>query len=142
MKSRTATARRLRREPTWAEKRLWSRLRNRRFAAYKFRRQYPVGRYFADFYCASSRLAVELDGDPHGKPSSQKHDAVKDAFLRKQRIEVLRFWNTELKENEEGVLTAILLALEKRAPRQEGPSPQPSPANGAGEGAKQHPIRR
>jgi very-short-patch-repair endonuclease len=142
MKSRTATARRLRREPTWAEKRLWDLLRNRRFAADKFRRQYPVGRYFADFYCASARLAVELDGDPHGTPSSQKHDAEKDQFLRRQRIEVLRFWNIELKENEEGVLTAIWLALEKRTAKHGKPSPQPSPLNSKGEGAERQQIRK
>lgn len=58
-------ARQLRREMTPAERVLWDRLRNRRFLGLKFRRQHPLGRFIADFYCAEHRLVIELDGDVH-----------------------------------------------------------------------------
>jgi len=52
-------ARELRKESTWAEKRLWRILRSRRLAGYKFRREHPVGGYFLYFYCMEARVAVE-----------------------------------------------------------------------------------
>ena len=58
-------ARQLRQNSTDAERRLWSRLRGRRFSAYKFRRQAPVGEYIADFICYERRLIIELDGGQH-----------------------------------------------------------------------------
>src|SRR6266511_731801 len=77
----TRRARTLRKKATWAEKLLWSRLRNRQFAGYKFRRQHPVGPYNLDFYCAEARLAVELDGREHGHPDHRTTDKERDAFL-------------------------------------------------------------
>src|SRR5207249_4194993 len=62
---RTERARELRREMTPTEKRLWSHLRGRRFAGFKFRRQTPVAGYIADFYCAQACLIIELDGESH-----------------------------------------------------------------------------
>jgi len=121
-------ARQLRRTPTWAEKTLWRELRNRRFAAFKFRRQYPVGPYVLDFFCVAAKLAAELDGDPHGTPRQQAHDRERDAYLTKQRIRVLRFWNVELKDNREGVMTTILTELEKRTGKTaKNPHPDPLP---------------
>src|SRR5437899_7463845 len=67
-------ARTLRKKATWAEKLLWSRLRNRQIAGCKFRRQHPVGPYNLDFYCAEARLAVELDGREHGHPDRKTAD--------------------------------------------------------------------
>jgi len=61
-------ARQLREKSTDAEKRLWRLLRDRRFSEFKFRRQYACGGYFLDFYCATAKLAVELDGGGHGFP--------------------------------------------------------------------------
>src|ERR1051326_621302 len=58
-------ARSMRHEPTRPEWKLWRWLRNRRFGDYKFRRQYPIGRYVLDFYCHELKLALELDGSPH-----------------------------------------------------------------------------
>ena len=119
-------ARRLRSQSTWAERRLWFLLRNRRFADYKFRRQHPEGPYILDFYCVSARLAVELDGDVHGHPGRQQHDAEKDRYLAEQGIRALRFWNFELKENEEGVLAVIFAELEQRKSTNPHPDPLPS----------------
>ena len=66
-------ARRLRKTETWAEKLMWKWLRGRRFSAYKFRRQHPMGIYSLDFYCEEAKLAIELDGSQHGFPGQQKN---------------------------------------------------------------------
>jgi very-short-patch-repair endonuclease len=118
-------ARGLRRNPTWAEKKLWQLLRNRRFVGFKFRRQHPVGPYVLDFHCVSARLAIELDGDVHGRPDRASRDARKDEYLAGKGIKVLRFWNVELLENQDGVLTTILLELEHRTAN---PHPDPLPS--------------
>jgi very-short-patch-repair endonuclease len=75
---------------TRAEKKLWSALRDRRFAAYKFRRQVPVGLYVADFMCFDARLIIEVDGSQHVQSA---HDAQRDAWLASQNFLVKRFWN-------------------------------------------------
>ena len=113
--------RKLRREPTWAERKLWSRLRSQRLGGYKFRRQHPLGRYALDFYCISAKLAVEVDGDPHGTPQGRIHDRERDALMAALGIKTMRFWNEEIRENLEGVLDTVLAELEKRT----GPDPSP-----------------
>jgi len=118
-------ARKLRRTPTWAERALWRELRNRQFAAFKFRRQYPTGPYVLDFFCPSAKLAIELDGDPHGLLRQQAHDQVRRACLARERIRVLRFWNLEIKENLEGVLTTIQMELERNTAQNPRPDPLP-----------------
>jgi len=96
---------------TLAEKRLWSALRDRRFAAYKFRRQVPVGTYVADFMCFEARLIVELDGSQHAQSA---HDAERDAWLTSQDFHIKRFWNGEVFNNLESVLDTIAAALVER----------------------------
>jgi very-short-patch-repair endonuclease len=98
----------LRRNATDAEALLWSRLRNRRLAGYKFRRQHPVGPYVADFACPESMLIVELDGGQHGPET----DAARAAYLEGQGYTVLRFWNNDALGNTDGVLETILRHLE------------------------------
>ena len=71
----TDRARVLRQKPTWAEKLVWSWLRDRRFSACKLRRGHPVGKYYLDFYCREVSLSIELDGRRHGHPDQQAHDA-------------------------------------------------------------------
>ncbi len=87
----SGNARRLRRKQTREERQLWNTLRACRFAGFKFRRQYPLGPYFIDFYCPFARLAVELDGFAHGLPWQREHDAVREQYLSVQGIEELRF---------------------------------------------------
>jgi adenine-specific DNA-methyltransferase len=101
-------ARRMRTEPTTAEQRLWRLLRNRRLVGLKFRRQHPFGPYILDCYCPAARLVVELDGDTHADAETQKRDAERTAYLERRGLKVLRFWNGELAENEEGVVTRIV----------------------------------
>jgi very-short-patch-repair endonuclease len=105
--SKGEKARQLRRSATPAERRLWWALRGRRLAGLKFRRQYPVGRYFVDFYCPQHRLAVETDGLTHDDARAQTQDTHRDACLRARGIRVLRFQDDEVMSNFEGVLEMI-----------------------------------
>jgi very-short-patch-repair endonuclease len=110
-------ARALRKKETWAEKLMWRWLRDRRFASHKFRRQHPEGIYYLDFFCEEASLAIELDGSGHGHPDRQKHDAERDKFLTSQGIKVLRFWNSHLRRNAQGIHDTIFEELQKCAPR-------------------------
>jgi very-short-patch-repair endonuclease len=92
-KSKTAFARRLRREMTNGEDILWRSLRGSALDGLKFRRQVPVGNYVADFLCIEHRLIVELDGRPHENEDQRRHDAVRDQWLREQCYHVLRLDN-------------------------------------------------
>jgi very-short-patch-repair endonuclease len=102
-------AARLRREMTDAERALWSRLRDRRLQGFKFRSQWTLGRYVADFCCLQARLVVEVDGGQH----DEKQDARRTAWLKAQGFRVIRFWNNDVLTNIDGVLEVILEALEK-----------------------------
>jgi very-short-patch-repair endonuclease len=97
---------------TPAEKKLWSALRDRRFAAYKFRRQVPVGSYVADFICFEARLIVEVDGSQR---AASPNDAVRDGWLASQDFLVKRFWNGEVMNNLETVLDTIAAVVASRA---------------------------
>jgi very-short-patch-repair endonuclease len=110
----THNARRLRREQTQEEKHLWRALRAGRFAGFKFRRQHPVERYVLDFYCASARLSVELDGFGHGHPNQRERDLEREQSLARKGIEELRFWNHQWRRNPAGVLLEIWQALHRR----------------------------
>ena len=105
-------ARKLRREQTDVERKVWYTLRDRRFAGYKFRRQQPLGPYIADFVCFARKLVIELDGSQHGSEAAQGYDAKRTAFLEGQGFRVLRFWNHDINENLEGVSDAIWRALD------------------------------
>jgi very-short-patch-repair endonuclease len=101
-------ARALRREPTEVEKVMWRLLRNRQFANIKFRRQYPVGPFVADFACPSQRVIIELDGSQHAENVS---DQRRDAYLVRNGWRVLRFWNADVMENPNAVLFRIGQAI-------------------------------
>ncbi len=109
---------------------LWRRLRSRQLGGAKFRRQYVMGPYVADMVCIDSSLVVECDGGQHAESA---RDTVRDAWMRGQGWQVLRFWNHEVLQNMEGVLMVIAEALISRRDGHQ-PSPQPSPLKG--EGAK------
>ncbi len=89
---------------TEAEQRLWYHLRDRRMLGCKFRCQWPLGPYIADFACLEHRLVVELDGSQH--PDSQR-DALRDSRLKALGFTVLRFWNNEALNDTEGVCAVI-----------------------------------
>ena len=93
---------------------MWYQLRNRRLGGYKFRRQFPIGSYIADFCCYEHRLIVELDGGDHAK--SKDYDEVRTAYLESQNYRVIRFWNNEVLKETEAVCQAILNVLEQHSP--------------------------
>ena len=121
-------AKTFRREMRWAEKLLWHHLRNRKMAGCKFRRQYSIGPYVLDFLCYESKLAIEIDGRQHGDPKAQAHDAKRDMYLKMHGIRIKRIWNFQLRENLDGVLAGIRMALEKLM---ESPHPNPLPPGSA-----------
>src|SRR5438128_2206708 len=98
-------ARRLRRDLTDAERRLWAVLRERRLAGYRFRRQYPIGNFIVDFACTKYQLIVEADGGQH---SDNEADQRRTAFLQREGWRVIRFWNNDVLANTEGVVETIL----------------------------------
>ena len=99
----TPIARKLRREMTEAEERLWYYLRGRRFGDQKFVRQFQIGNYVADFACRTARLAIELDGGQH----SVEKDAARTEAVERYGYRVIRFWNHDVLGNTEGVLKMI-----------------------------------
>ncbi len=113
--AQTARARRLRREMTDVERKLWGYLRGNQMCGYGFRRQHPVGRYVLDFYCPQLKLAVEVDGSQHGEDPVAAREAARTALLAQQGIAVQRFWNVDLMDNLEGVLEMIRTCVMARA---------------------------
>ena len=105
-------ARRLRREMTPHERKLW----------YLFLRKYPVkiyrqriiGSFIVDFYCASAKLVIELDGSQHYEPQGIAYDSERSAFLTSLGLEVLRFSNRDIDRDFHGVCTQIDLTIQKR----------------------------
>lgn len=93
---------------------LWQLLRNRPRSGKKFRRQHPLGIYTADFYCVEAKLAVEVDGPPHQTVEGKQKDEVRDAWMRSQGIEVLRFSGWQVEFEAQRVLQFIDDALLQR----------------------------
>jgi very-short-patch-repair endonuclease len=112
-------ARSMRRAPTPAERKLWQGLRKHQVVRLKFRRQVPRGPYIIDFYCPSARLVVEVDGVLHVDASG---DAVRDAWMSEHKIHVVRFSNSEVLANLEGILVTI--GMIARAPPPPNTIPQ------------------
>ena len=108
----TQLAQNLRRNMTKEERRLWYEYLHN--YPHRFRRQVTCGRFILDFYCASARLAIELDGSQHYTPDGQMHDQERTAYLQELGIEVLRFSNSDILQNLHGVCQAIDLAVSQR----------------------------
>ncbi|MSP38612.1 MAG: endonuclease domain-containing protein [Deltaproteobacteria bacterium] len=117
-------ARKLRREITDAEKKLWACLRDRQLCGAKFRRQHPIGSYIADFCCVESCLVIELDGGQCAEQAAA--DDARTKFIESRGYRVLRFWNNDVLTNLAGVVERIVEVLKS-------PHPCPLPK---GEGGK------
>ena len=110
--TRLENARRLRREMTPHERKLW----------YLFLRKYPVkiykqriiGRFIVDFYCASAKLVIEVDGSQHYEPKGMTYDAERSAFLSFLDLEVLRFSNRDIDREFHGVCEQIDITIQSR----------------------------
>ncbi len=104
-------ARKLRKEKTVAERRLWRKLREVNGQGFHFRQQAPIGPYIADFAELTQKLIIEAVGSQHGLDEGLKRDAERTRWLEANGFRVLRFWNNEVLTNMDGVMTSILLAL-------------------------------
>lgn len=116
-------SRRLRRQQTEAETRLWSRLRAKRLHGLKFRRQVPIGNYIADFVCPGAKLVVEVDGSQHADDSG--YDARRTEFLEREGYRVLRFWNNEVLAETDSVIEKIAAVATAPLPGPAGRSLSP-----------------
>ncbi|MFZ1989956.1 MAG: DUF559 domain-containing protein [Alphaproteobacteria bacterium] len=108
-------ARKLRKEMTPAERKLWPLLKTLPIAETHFRKQVPISKFIADFACMRARLIVELDGEQHALGDSPARNDERTAWLESQGFKVLRFWNHEVIENPEGIAETILNAARDRA---------------------------
>src|SRR5262245_19988743 len=95
-------SRNLRLNQTDVERFLWTRLRNRRLAGAKFRRQQVIGHYIVDFICLEMKLIVELDGSQHAQ--NLMYDNQRTASLKSRGFRVIRFGDNEVLSNLDGVL--------------------------------------
>ena len=110
-------AKQLRQNMTDAEQLLWRYLRAHRLNGQKFRRQHPIGPYVVDFVHLGAKLIIEADGGQH---NLSEGDAVRDKWLISQGFKVMRFWNSDILNNTDAVLTTILEALTPSPSRGEG----------------------
>ena len=109
----TARARSLRKQSTPAEVALWENLKGKQLNGLKFRRQQFIGPFIVDFYCPKTGLVVELDGDTHD--GREKSDRQRQLYLEGQGLTVIRFRDSEVMDNMEGVLETILAVCGGRA---------------------------
>lgn len=99
----------LRKKSTPAERKLWSRIRDDQLGV-NFRRQHAVGNYIPDFVCIEKKLIIELDGSQHLE--QEEYDEERTKYLASLGYKVIRFWNNDVMKNIEGVILAILHAME------------------------------
>ena len=105
-------ARTMRQNPTRAERKLWSRLRRRQLKGKKFRRQHILEPYIVDFYCASDKIVVEVDGLSHDCSNSYQRDHQRTNYLqRRYGVDVLRFSDAMVIKKVESVLETIAEAM-------------------------------
>jgi very-short-patch-repair endonuclease len=103
-------ARQQRRTMSLPEVLLWQQLRKEPEGV-QFRRQHPAGPYVLEFFCATSNLAIEIDGEAHKCGDRPARDLARDAWLSEQGVRTLRIPAVEVLRNLDGVLQAISMAL-------------------------------
>lgn len=118
-------ARKLRKNQTDAERKLWSILRNRQLCGVKFRRQFPIGRYVLDFYSPECKLDIEVDGGQHYEDKGKKQDGLRTKELNVYGIRTLRFSDLEVLNNRDGVCAIIQELIESRISKTPHLSPLP-----------------
>ncbi|MCL6708253.1 DUF559 domain-containing protein [Pseudomonas sp. R2.Fl] len=111
---RRTNARRLRDTMTDAERRLWRHLWRIPVEGTHFRRQVPLGPYFADFACHQIGLVIELDGSQHASTNALRRDEERTRYLASLGYRVIRFWNHEVLEELDAVLDTIYAAAQER----------------------------
>jgi very-short-patch-repair endonuclease len=100
-------SRNLRKNPTDAERRLWSRLRRKQVHGLQFYRQRPIGEYIVDFYCPEAALVIEVDGSQHFSDEGLQSDLARDRYLKAEGLCILRLTNLDVLKNMDGVLQTV-----------------------------------
>ena len=103
MNNKNILARKLRKNQTPQEAKIWSLLRNHRYKNLAFKRQHPIGDYIVDFICLEKKLIIEIDGGQHNQPNDIEYDKKRTKFLNSLGFKVVRFWNTDIDKNIAGV---------------------------------------
>ena len=111
---------------TRQEVKLWAHLRSWRQRGYHFRRQSPRDGVIVDFVCLKHKLVIEVDGGQHGVDEHAARDRTRDRRFMRDGFRVLRFWNSDVDHNLEGVLTTIDAELQGSTPPG-GPTDRPPP---------------
>jgi very-short-patch-repair endonuclease len=106
----------LRKTMTDAEVVLWSKLRMKQLKGFQFFRQKPIGGYIADFFCMKAKLVIEIDGGQHFSEDTADYDRTRDERLKNLGLKVLRFTNTDVLKNIDGVVEIILDDLKTKSP--------------------------
>ena len=99
----------LRKDPTPAERKLWSKIRNDQLGV-NFRRQHAIGDYIPDFACIERKLIIELDGSQHLE--QEEYDAERTEYLKSQGYKVIRFWNKDVMKDIDNVMLAVIHAID------------------------------
>ena len=100
-------SRRLRKEMTEAEKLLWSKIKAKQIKEFQVYRQKPIGRFIVDFYCPKAKLVIELDGGQHYREAMQAKDELRDKYMERFGLKVLRSSDKEVFLNLSEVLQEI-----------------------------------
>ena len=111
----TLKRRTMRKERPLAERLLWTRISARQLLGFRFRMQHGVGPYFADFYCAELKLAIEIDGPSHESEEAERHDQKRSQLFESLGIQTIRFTNKEVLGELDGVLEQIGIVLKDRS---------------------------
>jgi very-short-patch-repair endonuclease len=106
-------ARDMRHPLTPAEAKIWSRVRNRGLG-FKIRRQHPIWRFIADFYCAEAKLVIEIDGESHVEPEQKEYDQARTEWLEERGYKVIRIMNEAVYKHPEDALNEIYLNCKER----------------------------
>ena len=85
------------------ERKLWNIIRNRQFYGFRFRRQFPIEPYIVDFICREKSIIIEIDGGQHNEPDNLRYDNKRTKYLESLGFKDIRFWNTDIDNNIDGV---------------------------------------
>jgi very-short-patch-repair endonuclease len=107
-------ARRLRKNMTDSERKLWSRLRGKQILDVQFYRQKPIGDYIVDFYAPKTEMVVEVDGSQHREQQHAENDRQRDMYLASVGLEVMRFNSREVLEETDAVADVIYRKMAER----------------------------
>ena len=109
-------SRSLRSKMTDAERLLWSKIRRKQLKGFQFYRQKIIGNYIADFYCPELKLVIEVDGGQHYSAEGRENDHMRDAYMTRAGITVVRFSDRDVLKNLEAVMEGIWKKLSLKNP--------------------------